>query len=136
MMPTPSPTSNPTFKQVILFTDTDGRAKFREEAMPMPEGNPQAMLSKLQPSGGFQMRHSPVGFKSSFHCTTTPQWVFILGGTMEIFLQDGSSRVFQPGDSFYSDDTVPEGATFDATIHGHWSRQVGDQPLVTLFVRS
>ena len=125
-----------TFNQVILFTDTDGRAKFREEALPMPEGNPQAMLSKLQPSSGFQMRHSPVGFRSQFHCTTTPQWVFILGGTMEILLQDGSSRVFHPGDSFYSDDTVPAGATFDATIHGHWSRQLGDQPLVTLFVRT
>jgi hypothetical protein len=129
-------TSTPTFLQVILFTDTDGRAKFREAALPMPEGNPQAMLSTLQPSGGFQVRHSPVGFRSQFHCTITPQWVFILGGGMEILLQDGSSRVFQPGDSFYSDDTVPEGATFDATLHGHWSRQVGDQPLVTLFVRS
>jgi hypothetical protein len=128
--------SNPTFHQVILFTDTDGRAKFREEALPMPEGNPQAMLSKLQPSGGFQVRHSPVGFRSTFHCTTTPQWVFILGGVMEIFLQDGSSRVFKAGESFYSDDTVPAGATFDPAIHGHWSRQVGDQPLVTLFVRT
>ena len=131
-----NPISNSTFLQVILFTDTDGRAKFREEALPMPEGNPQAMLSKLQPSGGFQMRHSPVGFRSTFHCTTTPQWVFILSGIMEIFLQDGSSRVFKAGESFYSDDTVPAGATFDPAIHGHWSRQVGDQPLVTLFVRT
>ena len=128
--------SNTIFLQVILFTDADGRAKFREEALPMPEGNPQAMLSTLQPSGGFQVRQSPVGFRSQFHCTITPQWVFILSGAMEILLQDGSSRVFQPGDSFYSDDTVPAGATFDADVHGHWSRQVGDKPLVTLFVRS
>lgn len=125
-----------TFTQVILFTDTDGRAKFREEPLALPEGNPQAMLSVLQPSGGYQVRHSPVGFRSQFHCTTTPQWVFILSGAMEILLQDGSSRIFQPGESFYSDDTVPNGATFDAAVHGHWSRQVGDKPLVTLFVRS
>jgi uncharacterized cupin superfamily protein len=125
-----------TFNQIILYTDTDGRAKFREEALPMPDGNPQAMLSKLQSSGGFQMRHSPVGFKSSFHCTTMPQWVFILSGVMEIFLQDGSSRIFKAGESFYSDDSVPAGVAFDPAIHGHWSRQVGDQPLVTLFVRT
>lgn len=125
-----------TFTQVILFTDTDGRAKFREEPLALPEGNPQAMLSVLQPSGGYQVRHSPVGFRSQFHCTITPQWVFILSGAMEILLQDGSSRIFQPGESFYSDDTVPNGATFDAAVHGHWSRQVGDKPLVTLFVRS
>ena len=125
-----------TYNQVILFTDTDGRAKFREKALSMPEGNPQAMLSKLQPSGGYQMRHSPVGFRSQFHCTTTPQWVFILSGVMEIGLQDGSSRTFAAGESFYSDDMLPAGATFDPKIHGHWSRQVGDKPLVTLFVRS
>ena len=50
----------PTFNQVILFTDNDGFAKFREEALPMPEGNPQAMLSKLQPSGGFQGQASDI----------------------------------------------------------------------------
>ena len=131
-----NPISISTFLQVILFTDTDGRAKFREEAVPLSEGTPQSMLSPLMASGGYQLRQSPVGFRSTFHCTTTPQWVFILSGIMEIFLQDGSSRVFKAGESFYSDDTVPAGATFDPAIHGHWSRQVGDQPLVTLFVRT
>jgi len=124
-----------TFTQTILFTDTDGRAKFREASIPLPEGNPASMLSALMPSGGCQLRHSPVGFRSQFHCTITPQWVFILSGQMEISLQDGSARVFKPGEHFYSDDTVPAGATFDSKVHGHWSRQVGDEPLVTLFVR-
>jgi uncharacterized cupin superfamily protein len=124
-----------TFTQTILFTDTDGRAKFREAAIPLLEGNPNSMLSALMHSGGYQLRHSPVGFRSQFHCTITPQWVFILSGQMEISLQDGSARVFKPGEHFYSDDTVPAGATFDAKVHGHWSRQLGDQPLVTLFVR-
>ena len=124
-----------TFTQVILFTDPDGRARFREQAVPLDEGTPQARLSALMPSGGLQLRESPVGFRSSFHCTGTPQWVFILRGQMEIGLQDGSSRVFGPGEHFYSADTLPEGATFDAAWHGHWSRQVGPDPLVTAFVR-
>jgi hypothetical protein len=125
-----------TFTQVILFTDTDGRARFREQAIPLPEGTPSSMLSALLPSGGFQLRHSPVGFRSSFHVTITPQWVIILSGQMQITLQDGSARVFGPGEHFYSDDTLPAGATFDPTLHGHWSRQLGDQPLVTAFVRT
>jgi hypothetical protein len=54
---------------------------------------------------------------------------------MEIGLQDGSSRVFGPGQHFYSTDLLPEGAVFDAAVHGHWSRQVGEVPLQTLFVR-
>ena len=124
-----------TFTQTILFTDTDGRARFREEAIALTEGKPAARLSPLMPSGGYQLRHSPVGFRSEFHCTENPQWVFILGGQMEIGLQDGTSRVFSPGEHFYSADLLPADATFDATVHGHWSQQVGPDPLVTVFVR-
>ena len=121
--------------KVVLFTDTDGRARFREESVALSEGTPQSMLSPLSPSGGYQLRRSPPGFRSQFHCTTAPQWVFILGGEMEIGLRDGSSRVFKPGEHFYSADVLPQGASFDAAVHGHWSRQVGVDPLVTLFVR-
>jgi hypothetical protein len=125
-----------TFTKVVLYTDRDGRARFREEAVPLPEGTPQAMLSAVLPASGYQLRHSPIGFRSQFHCTPKPQWVFILQGGMEIGLQDGSSRVFGPGEHFFSADTLPEGATFDPKLHGHWSRQVGSQPLVTLFLKT
>jgi hypothetical protein len=123
------------FTKVILYTDVDGRARFREESVALDQGTPQATLSQLFASGGYQLRMSPVGFRSSFHCTGAPQWCFILAGQMEIGLQDGSSRVFQPGQHFYSADLLPEGAAFDPAVHGHWSRQVGDEPLQTLFVR-
>ena len=125
----------PVFIKVILFTDTDGRAKFREESVVLAEGSPQSMLSPLMPSEGYQLRQSPVGFRSQFHCSPHGQWVFILGGQMQIGLQGGASRVFKPGEHFYSADTLPEGATFDPAVHGHWSCQVGAEPLVTLFVR-
>lgn len=124
-----------SFTKNVLYTDADGRAKFREEDVALPEGSPQSMLSPLFASGGYQLRHSPVGFRSQFHCTGAPQWVFILQGQMEIGLQGGVSRVFGPGEHFYSADHLPEGATFDLQIHGHWSRQAGPDPLVTLFVR-
>jgi len=124
-----------TFTKVILETGPDGRARFREETLALTEGKPAARLSPLMPSGGYQLRESPVGFRSEFHCTENPQWLFVLKGAMEIGLQDGTSRIFRAGDSFYSADTLPEGAAFDARLHGHWSRQVGDQPLVTVFVR-
>ena len=123
------------FTKVVLFTDTDGRARFREEQVPLDQGNPQSMLSDLFASGGFQLRYSPVGFRSTFHCTGAPQWVFILGGQMEIGIQGSESRIFKAGEHFYSADVLPEGATFDPAVHGHWSRQVGPDPLQTLFVR-
>ena len=122
--------------EVILFTDTDGRARFREVPVALTGGKPQARLSELKASGGCQWRMSPVGFRSEFHVTETPQYVFILSGRMEIGLQDGSSRVFEPGQHFFSDDRLPAGASFDPAVHGHWSRQVGPDPLVTFFVRA
>jgi mannose-6-phosphate isomerase-like protein (cupin superfamily) len=125
----------PAFTELLLETGPDGRARWREQAIALSEGKPQARLSALRPSAGYQFRESPVGFRSEFHCTETPQWLVILGGAMEIGLQDGSSRVFRPGQCFYSTDTLPAGATFDPQRHGHWSRQVGDEPLQTLFVR-
>ena len=124
-----------TFTKIVLTTDRDGRARFREEAVPLTEGTPQALLSAVLPSSGYQLRRSPVGFRSQWHCTPKPQWVFILGGEMEIGLQDGSARVFRPGDHFFSADALPEGATFDAKQHGHRSAQRGDAPLLTLFVK-
>ena len=125
----------PTFTRTVLFTDTDGRARFKEEAINLDQGSAPTHLSELLPTQGLQLRQSPVGFKSSFHVTTTPQWVFILQGHMEIGLQDGSSKVFGPGQHFFSADVLPAGAVFDPQVHGHWSRQVGEQALVTVFVR-
>jgi len=124
-----------TFIKVVLFTDADGRARWRDEPIALDQGKPQARLSSLMASDGYQLRESPVGFRSEFHCTESPQWVFILRGRMEIGMHDGSSRVFSPGQHFHSADLLPQGATFDSKVHGHWSRQVGDEPLVTLFVR-
>ena len=123
------------FTKTVLFTDAEGYARFRTESVALDQGTPQARLTAVIASGGYQLRSSPVGFRSEFHCTTTPQWVFILSGQMEIGIQGGISRIFKPGEHFYSADLLPEGAVFDPAIHGHWSRQVGDAPLVTLFLR-
>jgi uncharacterized cupin superfamily protein len=123
------------FTKVILYTDRDGRARWREEQIALGEGNPQAMLSAIQSSSGYQLRYSPIGFRSQWHCTPNPQWVFILSGEMEIGLQDGTSRIFRPGEHFFSSDTLPAGATFDPKLHGHWSAQRGPRALETLFVK-
>ena len=123
------------FTKVVLYTADDGRARWREEKVARGEGNPQSMLSKIFTASGYQLRHSPVGFRSQWHCTPQPQWVFILGGEMEIGLQDKTSRIFRPGTHFYSADVLPAGATFDAAVHGHWSAQRGPNPLVTLFLK-
>ena len=54
------------FTKTVLFTDVDGRARFKEEALALDQGTPQTQLSELFASGGYQLRTSPVGFRSSF----------------------------------------------------------------------
>ena len=134
-MTAPTEPERVTFTQITLSTGADGRARFDAHTVVLSEGKPQSRLSPLRASGGYQLRRSPVGFRSDFHCTENPQWVFILAGQMEIGLQDGSARVFGPGDHFYSADLLPRGAKFDAAVHGHCSRQRGPDALVTVFVR-
>ena len=131
----PAMDTSAAFTKTTLFTDSDGRARFRDEPVALTEGKPQAMLSPLLPASALQLRFSPPGFRSSFHCTEAPHWVFVLQGQMEIGLQDGSSRVFHPGQHFYSADVLPAGALFDAALHGHWSRQLGPDALITVFVK-
>ena len=124
-----------TFTKTILFTNEDGYAKFRNEEIPLTEGTPEARLSRVFAAQELQLRKSPVGFRSEMHCTSSPQWLFVLSGAMEIGLADGSTRIFQAGEHFYSADLLPPNTGFDPAIHGHWSRQIGDVPLVTLFVK-
>lgn len=125
-----------TFKHTVLYTDINGFAKFREEEIALPGGSPKALLSELFASDGFQVRHSPPGASSDFHCTTTAQWLVVLSGEMEIGLRDGSARTFKAGEHFFSNDVLPEGALFDPNVHGHRSRIVGNSPLTTLFIRT
>ncbi|MCL2021551.1 MAG: hypothetical protein FWG81_05525 [Betaproteobacteria bacterium] len=125
----------PRLVKTVLYTDAQGFARFREEAIDLPQGTEAARLSAESPVHALQWRQSPPGFQSEWHCTAAPQWTFILAGKMEIGLRDGSSRVFSPGEFFYSSDTLPLGVPFNPEVHGHKSRQVGDEALVTLFVR-
>jgi len=68
------------FKKIVLFTNTSGYAQFKEEEIELDQGTEKAKLSSLMQSGGYQLRESPVGFKSEFHVTPVAQWVFILSG--------------------------------------------------------
>jgi hypothetical protein len=124
------------FTRTILFTDVDGRARFKQDVIDLDQGSEKARLSKWMPAQGVQLRQSPVGFKSEFHVSSHAQWVFILQGQMEIGLQDGSCKVFSAGEHFFSADLLPDGAVFDPKVHGHCSRQVGEEALVTVFVRA
>ncbi len=123
-------------QKIELFTNFDGKAAFKTREVNMVQQTPQLALSTLVHSNGYQWRYSPVGFRSEFHCTQIPQWLFVLSGAMQIKLQNGDFRIFRSGECFYSNDTLPVGEVFNPNHHGHSSCQIGVEALVTLFVQS
>jgi hypothetical protein len=128
-------TTSTTLTAVVLETGPDGRARFREEQMTLNEVKPQLYLSALVPSSGFQVRQSPPGYQMGSHCTVNPGWNFVLAGALEFTLPDGTRRVFRAGARFYANDTLPEGAIFDPSVHGHSVRQVGEEAVVTVMLK-
>lgn len=62
-----------TITEVMLVTGPDGRALFRERAIPLDQGSDAVRLSKILDASGIQMRRSPIGFQSDVHVTTEPQ---------------------------------------------------------------
>ena len=54
-----------TLTVTLLETGADGFARFRDVALPLPQGTPASRLTALAPSGGWQLRRSPPGFASS-----------------------------------------------------------------------
>jgi hypothetical protein len=128
-------TTSSTLATVLLETGADGRARFRDDRLALHETRPQLYLSEVLPAGGWQLRESPPGYRLGFHCTVTPQWIIVVRGALEIALPDGTSRVFRAGDFLYANDKLPPGATFDPALHGHASRQVGSEAVVTVMVK-
>jgi hypothetical protein len=124
-----------SFTKVILEAGPDGRSRFREEQVPFAEARPLLFLTPPMPGGAVQIRHSPPGYRLDFHPTVNPQWTFVLSGLLEVGLPDGTRRVFRTGDHLYSTDTAPAGIPFDPAVHGHDSRTVGEEPVVTVLVR-
>jgi hypothetical protein len=128
-------TPSTTLTAVVLETGPDGRAHFREELMTLNEVKPQLYLSATLPSSGFQLRQSPPGYQMGGHCTVNPGWTFVLAGALEFALPDGTRRVFNAGDRFYANDTLPDGAIFNPSIHGHSVRELGGEAVVTVMLK-
>ena len=50
------------FIKTILYTDERGLAQFKTEELPLSEGKPEARLSSLKPSSGYQTEKEPGWF--------------------------------------------------------------------------
>lgn len=60
------------------------------------------------------------GYSFGFHPAPTKQWVLTMGGTIEIALKDGSSRLFEAGSIILADDCGSTGHNTTVISSENW----------------
>ena len=100
-----------------MFTDAQGKARW--EAIDLnktPEWTKGLDVTQIR----FGSR--PVGVMQDWHPAPQRQFVIIVSGQLEIGFEDGSKKVFGPGDARLVEDT---------TGKGHTTVAVGNEPCIT-----
>ena len=103
-----------------LYTGTDGKSHVEPIALAKTPDWAKGLATTQ-----ISFREDPVGRFIDWHPAPRRQFVIILSGQLEIGFEDGSTRVFGPGDARLVEDT---------TGKGHTTKAVGTEPCVTATV--
>jgi quercetin dioxygenase-like cupin family protein len=103
-----------------MYTDTQGKARWEEIDLAK---NPQWLDGMDVTNVKFGLR--PPGVVQDWHPAPQRQFVFILSGSLEIGFEDGSKKVFGPGDARLVE---------DITGKGHTTIALGNEPCITATV--
>jgi uncharacterized cupin superfamily protein len=100
-----------------MFTNAEGKAAWEEiDLGKTPEWTAGLDVTNIR----FGARQP--GVIQDWHPAPQRQFVIILSGQLEIGFEDGSTRVFGPGDARLVEDT---------TGKGHTTIAIGDEPCIT-----
>jgi uncharacterized cupin superfamily protein len=103
-----------------MYTDSEGKARWEEiDLESTPEWTAGIDVTRIR----FGSR--PAGELQDWHPAPQRQFVFIISGRLQIGFEDGSTKVFGPGDIRLVEDT---------TGKGHTTVAIGDEPCVTATV--
>ena len=103
-----------------MFTGADGRATWEEIDL---EKNPEWTKGMDATTVRFSAR-AP-GVLQDWHPAPQRQFVFILSGSLQIGFEDGTTKVFGPGDARLVE---------DVTGKGHTTIALGNEPCITATV--
>lgn len=109
----------------------DGSSAFEDAELtlseqPMGDGAPPMLVGALGAGEGAAFVQF-AAFHGEPHPASSPQWVIVLRGVIEVEVSDGASRRFGPGDLVLATDT---------SGRGHITRVVGDTPFEGLGIPS
>ena len=98
-----------------IYTGSDGQSHFEELDYPAPAVERVA----IKQGDDMVFRRAEAGRVSDWHHPSRRQYLFILSGSMEVSIGDGSSCRFQPGDVLLADDLTGQGHV-TRSIDGPW----------------
>lgn len=108
-----------------IYNDEQGNSHFGEVDIPVRDGGPIGMLSEKYPSGTVIFRETPANYDFKWHPAPQRQLLFIIKGSAEFTVSNGSSRVFGAGDVVLLEDTEGQ---------GHCSKALNNEIRHSIFV--
>jgi hypothetical protein len=109
-----------------LYEDADGESHFRDIEVEWAQESPSGKISKRMPAAGLMVREITANFADTWASRSAPrrQYVFSLGGAVDITASDGETRHIAAGEIVLVEDTTGKGHT----------KSSGSTPRYTLFV--
>ncbi len=113
---------------IRTYTGDDGQSHFQDiepEYKASSEEWPLDADALIHTEGGVLIRRFDPSRSNPWHNAPGRVCVFTVSGAVEIEVGDGSKRILGPGDILIAE---------DVTGQGHYTREVGDEPRVSVFV--
>jgi len=109
-----------------ITNDGQGASYFSQREVAL-NGDITRQLSDQINAVNFRIRRSE-NYEAGFHVAGDPTLLIVLSGTMRISLPDGAFRDFTKGDMYIAQDYLAAGIEFEAGVHGHSAKMLGDVP--------
>ncbi len=109
-----------------LYSGSDGESHIEIIALPNVDSSPGKFIQSRLFSTDVEVGEAPPGLFIDWHGVSSPRFLIVLSGQLEIGLGDGSKHILRTGDMVLAADT---------TGRGHTSRTVGTEIVRSLTVR-
>lgn len=108
-----------------LYTGEDGESHFEDIEILLEDAGDIGKLSNRVAATGLLFRETGPDYDYDWHNAPQRQYIFMLEGSVDVEIGDGTVRRFGPGDVLLAEDTAGR---------GHISRAVNRQPRKSVFV--
>ena len=112
-------------KATRIYTGKDQKSHFEDIEIPLDDKGQIGFLSEKKKASGIIFRETTGDYDYDWHNAPERQFVIVLGGSVEITVGDGSTKVFADGEIFLAEDTEGQ---------GHKSRAINNKSRKSIFI--